>query len=298
MEAHAFPSDQYAVASHISSRGRDPGNSLVIAQPQKGELFDHDALCHTIQSQGESLAVVLLPGVQYYTGQVLDIPRLARVAHEHGAVAGFDLAHAVGNLPLHLHDDGVDFAVWCSYKYLNSGPGSIGGCFIHRRHVENVELPRFAGWWGHDSGTRFLMDPEFRAIPTADGWQLSNPSIFSLAALRASLEVFHEAGGMKPLREKSSRMSQFADQLLEKHLSGRVRMVTPVAPDQRGCQLSLQIDVAGVNRSVEHQLAQHGVLCDWRAPNVIRAAPVPLYNSFADIVRFVSALSQLPEERS
>jgi kynureninase len=292
MEDHAFPSDHYAVESQIRWRGLEPKESFIVAAPSSGtEFCSMDDWCELIETHRDELAMIVLPGMQYYTGQAFDMARLTRCAHRHGITIGFDLAHAAGNMELNLHDWQVDFAVWCSYKYLNSGPGSVGGCFVHRNHVSNEKLKRLAGWWGHDKATRFEMGTEFRAIPTAEGWQVSNPSILSLAAIRSSLDVFRRAGGMRPLNEKSRRLTQFfADQLL-KRLSDKIEIITP---PERGCQLSLKVRDGQVNgREVKRLLDVAGFETDWREPNVIRAAPVPLYNQFVEVYSFVDQLVKI-----
>jgi kynureninase len=292
IEQHAFPSDRYAVESQIRWHGYDVASSLVVVAPPAGsQLLDEGSIRQTIEELGSSLAVILLPGVQYYTGQSLQISTLVAEAQRTGCVFGLDLAHAAGNVPLDLHNDQVDFAVWCTYKYLNSGPGSVGGCFIHQRHHRRHDIPRLAGWWGHDKQTRFQMPDRFQPIPTAESWQLSNPPILSLAAIRASLDVFRDAGGMAPLRAKSVQLTRFLQELLEQRLAGDVRLITPVQPDRRGCQLSLAIR-ADMGRRVQSQLEQRGVMTDWREPDVLRVAPVPLYNSFEDVARFVHALQE------
>jgi kynureninase len=292
IEERAFPSDHYAVESHIRHRGILPDSALLVARPQNGsDLFSMDGLCAMIEQERDALALVMLPGVHYYTGQVFDMERITQVAHQFGIAVGFDLAHAAGNIPLHLHDWDVDFAVWCTYKYLNSGPGSVGGCFVHRRHVTDYSRPRLAGWWGHDKKTRFQMENQFRAMETAEGWQVSNPSILSMAAIRASLEVFDEAGGMGPLREKSERLTGFLAGLLQQRLPEQVEIVTPAARSLRGCQLSLKVRTPGrLGRDVEARLGAAGVVTDWREPDVIRAAPVPMYNTFEEVFRFVEVL--------
>jgi kynureninase len=293
IESRAFPSDRYAVESQVGVHGFDAKSSLVVASPHQGE--DHlriDDLLARIDREGPSIALILLPGVQYYTGQAFDMAAITRAAHRQGCRVGFDLAHAAGNLHLSLHDDGPDFAVWCSYKYLNSGPGSVGGCFVHERHARDRTLPRFAGWWGHDKSTRFLMGDEFDPIPTAEGWQLSNPPILSLAAIHASLDVFSEAGGMQPLREKSAKLTGYLEQLLRTELANEIEIITPA---ERGCQLSLRSRLEG--RHLFEQLEARGVTCDWREPNVTRVAPVPLYNRFVDVARFVEILKSIHEAR-
>lgn len=294
IEDHAFPSDRYAVESQIRFHGLDPAHSLILARPREGEeLLREDDLRELLERRGHEIALVLLPGVQYYTGQLFDIAGLTRLAHAKGCVAGFDLAHAAGNVELALHDWDVDFAAWCTYKYLNSGPGSVGAAFVHERHAA-ATLPRFAGWWGHDESSRFRMGPDFRPIPGADGWQLSNPPILSLAAIRASLDVFGEAGGMTPLRRKSIALTSYLESQLLWRLGDAVDIITPSDPAKRGCQLSIQIRGGRVApREAFDKLEASGVICDWREPNVIRAAPVPLYNSFTDAWECASRLASI-----
>ena len=293
IEQHAFPSDHYAVETHLRHRGLDPADSLMLVEPGASELFDTEHICQTIDDARESLALVLLPGVQYYTGERLDIQRITACARKANVPIGWDLAHAVGNVELQLHDWDVDFAVWCSYKYLNSGPGAPGGCFVHERHARNPSLPRLAGWWGHDKATRFLMENRFAAIPTAEGWQLSNPPILAMAAVRASLDVFIEAGGMPPLVEKSRQMTAFFEASLHDALGDTIRILSPDDPSRRGCQLSLKVGDQTPGKRVREALEQAGVMTDWREPNVIRAAPVPLYNRFQDCVALVDALADV-----
>ena len=294
IEEHAFPSDHYAVESQIKHHGFAPESALITVKPRTGEEVLHpEDIQHIIEQQGDEIALILLPGVQYYTGQVMDMKSITEQAHAKGIKVGFDLAHAAGNLEMSLHDWNVDFACWCNYKYLNSGPGAVAGCFIHQRHVQNTSLNRFAGWWGHDKSTRFQMGNEFNAIPTAEGWQLSNPPIFSLAAIRASLDVFKEAGGMKPLRAKSLKLTNYLEQLLIAELGDRVAIITPQNDNERGCQLSLSVSMEGKSgKEVFKQLEEAGVTTDWREPNVIRCAPVPLYNNFEDCWHFVQILKQ------
>ncbi|WP_199611128.1 kynureninase [Flocculibacter collagenilyticus] len=292
IEDHAFPSDHYAVTSQIKHHGFDPNEALLLIAPRDGEeLINHDDIKELIEREGDSIALILLPGVQYYTGQVLDMQRITQWGHAKGIKVGFDLAHAAGNITMQLHDWQVDFACWCSYKYMNSGPGSVAGCFVHERHSSNTNLNRFAGWWGHDKQTRFKMENTFNPIPTAEGWQLSNPPILSLAAIRASLAVFKNAGGMSVLCEKSTRLTNYFEYLLQHELGDLVRIITPSDPAQRGCQLSLTVNIAGKQgKEVFKSLEEAGVTTDWREPNVIRAAPVPLYNSFTDVYHFVRVL--------
>ncbi len=290
IESHAFPSDHFAAESQIRQRGFDPTESLVLISPRAGEdsLRQSDILA-TIAEHGDELALVLLPGVQYYTGQVLPMAEIVQASHEVGAMVGFDLAHAVGNIELSLHDWGVDFAAWCSYKYLNSGPGGVAGAFVHARHVADDALPKFIGWWGTSADSRFEMSTEFDAIPTVESWQLSNAPILPMAVLRASLDIVETAGGVSALRRKSERQIEFFDRRLAEVLGGRVRNITPQALGERGCQYALQV-TNGDGKRVYDALQDARVLCDWREPDVIRVAPVPLYNSFDDIERFVQIL--------
>lgn len=291
IESHAFPSDKNAVESQIRLHDYVPQESLIEVAPNQGDLVSMDKICQAIEYFNDSLALVLLPGVQYYTGQVFDMQRITNLAHERGITVGFDLAHAAGNVELSLHDWDVDFACWCTYKYLNSGPGSLAGCFIHERHATNTRLDRLTGWWGHDKSTRFQMTGDFAAIPTAEGWQLSNPPILSLAAIRASLDVFQEAGGMEPLNRKSKLQGQFFRACLKQRLGERVQVLAPT--DDSGCQLSLKIVLEGSDgKAIHEQLESKGVRTDWRNPNVIRAAPTPLYNTFEEIWRFVDILTE------
>ena len=293
IEAGAFPSDRHAVESQIRLRGFDPATDLVEVEADQpdGTLSD-EAIAHAIATHGPRLALVLWPGVQYRTGQAFDLAGITRLAHAQGAVAGFDLAHAVGNLPLALHDSGADFAVWCHYKYLNAGPGAVAGCFVHERHAR-AGLPRLAGWWGHEAATRFLMGPRFVPEAGAEGWQLSNPPVLALAPLRASLELFERAGGMAALRAKSGHLTGLLERLIHERLADTLQVVTPADPARRGCQLSLR--VAGGRergRALFEHLRRAGVLGDWREPDVIRVAPVPLYNRYAEVVRLVEEVER------
>jgi kynureninase len=283
MEAGAFPSDQYAVESQVKFHGYSPADAIIEVSPRAGEetLRTEDIL-ETIAQHGDETALVLFSGVQYYTGQFFDLKSITEAAHRVGAYAGFDLAHAAGNLPLELHQWGPDFAVWCSYKYLNSGPGGPSGVFVHERHADSPELPRFAGWWGHDEGSRFRMEKGFRPMHGAAGWQLSNAQIFSFAAHLASLKIFDEAG-MYRLREKSLKLTTYLEYILVKARENGLEysIITPEDNGSRGCQLSLLTGPGG--RALFDRLTAQGVVTDWREPNVIRFAPVPLYNSFTDI---------------
>ncbi|MGD9842661.1 MAG: kynureninase [Steroidobacteraceae bacterium] len=293
IEASAFPSDRYAVASQLKLHGYDPAHDLIEVSPRTGEyLLRTEDLLAVLEHEGSRIATALLPGVQYLSGQRYDLQRITHAAHQQGCVVGFDLAHAIGNVPLQLHDWNVDFAAWCSYKYLNSGPGSIGGAFVHERHAQDSELPRLAGWWGHDKHSRFAMPREFMPLPGAEGWQLSNPPIFACAPLLASLRLFSSAG-MQALRSKSLQLTAYLETLLNTYCP-QVSIITPTDPQQRGCQLSLRLPLATAQAQQLHQqLLSQGVMCDWREPNIIRVAPVPLYNTYLDVHTFVSALQGL-----
>ncbi len=285
MEAGAFPSDQYAVESQVRWHGFDPSGAIVEIEPRAGaDTLRTPDIIETIEREGDKVALVLFGGVNYYTGQFYDLPAIAAAAHRVGAYAGFDLAHAAGNLPLRLHDWDADFAVWCSYKYLNSGPGGPSGAFVHERHGNNPALPRFAGWWGHDEKERFKMRKGFKPMRGAEGWQLSNAQIFSFAAHKASLDIF-DAAGMETLREKSLRLTGYMEYILDEanRVKNRFRIITPRDPASRGCQLSALTDENG--KALYDFLTENGVVADWREPNVIRFAPVPLYNSFEDVWR-------------
>ena len=294
VEAGAFPSDQYAIKSQIEFHGFDPATSLVELRPCEGEMTirDEDVL-ETIEREGDSLALILLGGVNYSSGQAFDMEAITRAGHAKGCVVGFDLAHAAGNITLKLHEWDVDFAVWCSYKYLNGGPGCVAGCFVHERHAQDFDRPRFAGWWGHDEVTRFRMGPDFQPMPGADGWQLSNPAILSLAAFRASLDVFDRAG-IERLREKSVRLTGYAEFLLERHASQKFSLITPREPQRRGAQLSLRIWKDG--RDVCDRLAKSSLLCDYREPGIMRIAPAPLYCNYLDVYRFVEKFVEEMEQ--
>ncbi|GAB3384269.1 kynureninase [Lysobacter fragariae] len=290
IEAGAFPSDRHAVASQVLFHGFNPDTDLIeLEADEPGGTFSMAAIERAIAEHGHRLALVLWPGVQYRSGQAFDLKEIARLAHAAGADCGFDLAHGVGNLELNLHDSNADFAVWCHYKYMNSGPGAVAGCFVHERHARS-ERPRFAGWWGHEVATRFRMGPQFVPTPGADGWQLSNPPILGLAPLRASLALFDRIG-MKALRERSLRLTGYLEQLINARLGDTLQIATPADPDRRGCQLSLRV-VGGRERGralFEH-LATNGVLGDWREPDVIRISPAPLYNNHNDVLRFAQAV--------
>ena len=292
MEYPAFPSDTYAIKTQIVHHGLDPKDALILARPRKGEFrIRTEDIVDLIEKNGDQLAVVMFGGVNFFTGQLFDIEKITAAARKHGIIAGFDLAHAIGNVSLSLHDWNVDFAVWCSYKYLNAGPGAVAGAFVHERHATNTKLPRFAGWFGNDPNTRFRLhlEPEFIPVASADGWQISNPPIFAMAPLRASLAIFDEAGGMEPLRAKSARLTSYLEFLLNENASKRFTIITPKSSDGRGCQLSI---LAHENPKDLHQeLVAGGVKCDFREPNVIRVAPTPLYNTFHEVWRFARILT-------
>ena len=295
MEDPAFPSDTYAIKTQIVHHGFEPKEALLLARPRKGELtVCTEEILDLIEKHTDELAVVLIGGVNFFTGQLFDIPTITAAAQKHGIAVGVDLAHAIGNVPLSLHDWNVDFAVWCSYKYLNAGPGAVAGAFVHERHATNTNLPRLAGWFGNDPNTRFRMqlEPEFIPVASADGWQISNPPILSMAPLRASLSIFEEAGGMESLRQKSIKLTSYLQFLLESEPDGRSKkrytVITPRQANQRGCQLSIKAQ--DHPKGLFGKLEAAGVKCDFREPNVIRAAPTPLYNTFHEVWRFARIL--------
>ena len=290
IEAGAFPTDRYAVESQIRFHGFNPALSLIELQgDEPNGTISLAAIERALAEHGSRIALVMLPGVQYRNGQALDLKAITELAHQHGCTVGFDLAHAVGNLPLQLHDSGADFAIWCSYKYLNSGPGAVGGAFVHERHAKAM-LPRFAGWWGHDKNTRFQMGPEFVPTVGADGWQLSNPPILALAPLRVSLEIFRRAG-MARLRGKSLQLTGYLEWLVRTQLANVLDVVTPAEPERRGAQLSIRV-IGGRERgrALFGYLMEHGIIGDWREPDVIRISPAPLYNRLADCLAFAEAV--------
>ncbi|MGB5211350.1 MAG: kynureninase [Gammaproteobacteria bacterium] len=291
IEKPAFPSDRYAAESQVRFHGFDPDQALLEISPREGESsIREEDIASCIEEFGESIALVMLPGVQYYSGQLFNIGGITELARSKGCAVGWDLAHAAGNVPLALHDWAPDFAAWCSYKYLNAGPGAVAGCFVHQRHARGFDLPRFAGWWGHDKTTRFQMGPEFVPMPGAEGWQLSNPPILSMTPLIASMSLFEDAG-MDRLRKKSESLTGYLESLLLELLTDHVRIFTPTNPSQRGCQLSLSLAQGRERgREVFEAISADGVIADWREPDVIRVAPVPLYNSYQDVWRFVDIL--------
>jgi len=296
IESGAFSSDRHAVLGQLSWHKLDAEECLVEIAPRSGEdCMRIEDVEEKIEELGHELALVLWPGVQYRTGQYFDCARITRAAHAAGAIVGFDLAHAIGNLPLSLHDWDVDFAVWCSYKYLNAGPGAIGGCFVHERHFENSPA-RLAGWWGHESKTRFQMLPEFRPAAGAAGWAVSNPPIFSAAPLLASLEMFR-AADIGELRAKSIRLTAYTERLMRERCGRDIRIITPEAIDERGAQLSFRVaGGAKRGRRIFDALAVHGIVCDWREPDIIRIAPVPFYNRFIDVFDFVEEMATALKE--
>ena len=286
IEGDAFPSDIYAVESQIKHHGFLPENSLIKLRPSDGEsTIRSEDIAAIIAAEGDEIALIMLGGVNYYTGQVFDFKIITKLAHNNGITVGFDLAHAAGNIKLELHNWGVDFAVWCSYKYLNSGPGSVAGAFVHEKH-HNTNLPRFAGWWGHNKEDRFKMPDKFNPIASAEGWQLSNPPILSLAAIRASLSIFDEVG-MDKLVSKSIKLTDYLVFLLNSINSDRIEIITP---KERGCQLSIRVNNG--DKKLFDSITVKGVIADWREPDVIRVAPIPLYNSFQDVFKFYTILEE------
>jgi kynureninase len=293
MEEPAFPSDSYAIKTQVAHRGLDPKEALVLARPRKNEFTIRiEDIFDLIEKDADQLALVMLAGVNFFTGQLFDIEKITAAARKRDIVVGFDLAHAIGNVPLSLHDWNVDFAVWCSYKYLNAGPGGVAGAFVHERHATNRKLPRLAGWFGNDPNTRFRLhlEPEFIPVASADGWQISNPPIFAMAPLRASLAIFDDAGGMEALRAKSIRLTGYLEFLLTENGSRKFTVITPRNPGERGCQLSILAHEHP--KELLKELEASGVKCDFREPNVIRVAPTPLYNALHEVWRFARILAQ------
>jgi kynureninase len=292
MEEPAFPSDTYAIKSQIAHHGFDPKEALLLARPRKGEFtIRQEDIEATLEKHREQIALVLIAGVNFFTGQLFDIEKITAVAQKRGITVGIDLAHAIGNVPLALHDWNVDFAVWCSYKYLNAGPGAVAGAFVHERYATNRELPRLAGWWGNDPATRFRMhlEPDFVPVHSADSWQISNPPILSMAPLRVSLSIFDEAGGMEALRAKSIKLTGYLQYLLDQAPSTLFTVITPRETDERGCQLSILVHEHP--KELFRKLEAAGVKGDFREPNVIRVAPTPLYNTFHEVWRFAKILA-------
>ena len=291
IESDAFPSDRYAVESQLKWHGYDPSTALLELRPRKGEeTIRTEDIEGLLAEEGESIALIMLGGVNYYTGQYFDLAHIADIGHQHGCTVGYDLAHGAGNIQPNLHAIEADFAVWCTYKYLNAGPGNLGGCFVHERHAQRRDLPRFTGWWGHRPNTRFQMRDAFDPMPGAEGWQLSNPPIIPLAAMRASLAIFEEVG-MDALRAKSLKLTAYMEALLEQLGKDKVKVITPSEPEARGCQLSIQVKDA--DKGLFERLSAKGVIADWREPDVIRVAPAPLYNTFSEVKQFVELLKSV-----
>jgi len=291
IDYNPFPSDLYAVQSQAAWHGFDPAVSIIILKPEPGsDTVSIQSIKELLEREGDSIAIFALAGVNYYSGQFYDVKTITSLVQAYGIPIGWDMAHAAGNIDLKLHEWGCDFAVWCSYKYLNSGPGSLAGCFVHERHANREDLPKLAGWWGQDKAIRFQMGPEFHAIPGAEGWQMSNPPILSMAAIRASLSIFEEAG-IGQLRKKSIQLTNFLAELLLNIDSDRISLITPTNSENRGAQLSIR--VKGADKSLFHGLMSQNVISDWREPDVIRIAPTPLYNTYKDAFQFTEILKSL-----
>lgn len=291
IEHDAFPSDRYAVASQLRYHGYTPEEGLIALKARPGEYcLRMEDIEQVLEEEGHSIALVMLGNTNYYTGQYFDMKRITQLAHEKGCMVGFDCAHGAGNVPLELHETGADFAVWCTYKYLNSGPGSVGAAFVHEAHAGKTDIPRFEGWWGHNKQTRFIMRDDFEPIYGVEAWQLSNPPILSLAAIKASLDIFHEAG-IQRLRNKSIRLTGYMESLLHELPNDKISIITPADATQRGAQLSIRVRDA--NKALFNRLSENGVIADWREPDVIRVAPVPLYNNYSDVFDFVQILKNV-----
>ncbi|EDP71551.1 kynureninase [Flavobacteriales bacterium ALC-1] len=291
IESDAFPSDKYAVESQLRHHGYDDKEGLILWTPRDGEeLLNYKDLETILKAHGNEIALVMIGGVNYYTGQFFDFKRITKLGHSYGCMVGFDCAHGAGNVNLDLHNSGADFAVWCTYKYLNSGPGSLSGCFVHERHAYDKSLNRFTGWWSHNKQTRFNMRHEFDVLPGAEGWQLSNPPILSMAAIKASLDMFNNVG-MDKLLAKSKKLTGYFEFLLKELGEDVIRIITPENPNERGCQLSIQ--VLNADKKLHDKLTEAGVISDWREPDVIRCAPVPLYNSFEDVYQMVEKMKNI-----
>jgi len=294
IESDAFPSDKYAVESQLRHHGYDDQEGLVLWKPRAGEeLLRYEDLESILTAQGDEIALIMVGGVNYYTGQYFDLKRITNLGHAHGCKVGFDCAHGAGNVALNLHDSNADFAVWCTYKYMNSGPGSLSGCFVHERHANDKKLNRFTGWWSHNKKTRFNMRGEFDQLIGAEGWQLSNPPILSMAAIKASLEIFDKIGIAK-LVQKSKKLTSYFEFLINEIRNDSISIITPTNSNERGCQLSIKVENA--DKKLHKKLTETGVISDWREPNVIRCAPVPLYNSFEDIHTMVDRLKKILNE--
>ena len=291
IENDAFPSDRFAVKSQLKLHGFDPKNDLIEWSPRSNEnLLRIEDLQEIIKKNGDEIALILVGGVNYYTGQLLDLKKIAQIGHSKGCKVGIDLAHGVGNVNLKLHESGIDFAAWCTYKYLNSGPGSLGGIFVHNKHKKNKSLKRLTGWWGQNKSKRFKMREELDISNGAEGWQLSNPAILSMAAIKASLELFRKVG-MNKLRMKSIKLTGYLEYLILQMNNKNIDIITPKDPNQRGCQLSIKLNNS--KKSLHENLRLNNVITDWRDPNVIRCAPVPFYNSYQDVYNFVKILKKL-----
>lgn len=291
IESDAFPSDRFAVKSQLKLHSFDPKNDLIEWSPRGNEnLLRIEDLQEIIKKNGDEIALILVGGVNYYTGQLLDLKKIAKIGHSKGCKVGIDLAHGVGNVNLKLHESGIDFAAWCTYKYLNSGPGSLGGIFVHNKHKKNKSLKRLTGWWGQNKSKRFKMREELDISNGAEGWQLSNPAILSMAAIKASLELFRKVG-MNKLRMKSINLTGYLEYLILQMNNKNIDIITPKDPNQRGCQLSIKLNNS--NKILHENLRLNNVITDWRDPNVIRCAPVPFYNSYQDVYNFVKILRKL-----
>ncbi len=295
IEADAFPSDKYAAESQIKFHGLNPKECLIELKAREGEVcLRAEDIQEVISKQGDEVALILLGNTNYYTGQYFDIKQITEWGHAKGCFVGFDCAHGAGNMPLNLHNSGCDFAVWCNYKYLNSGPGGMGGAFVHQRHHQNKSLPRFTGWWGHNKDTRFKMRDAFDPIPTTEAWQLSNPPILAMASVWSSLKIFEEAG-MDRLRKKAIRLTGYLEFLVKSLGDDIINIITPSDPAQRGSQLSIQVKQA--DKTLFNKITEDGVIADWREPDVIRVAPVPMYNSYEDVFNFYSILKSALNEK-
>ncbi len=291
IESDAFPSDRYAVQSQLEFHGFHAKEGLIEWKPREGEeLLRIEDLETIVEEQGDEIALLLIGGVNYYTGQYLDLKRIAEIGHAKNCMVGIDLAHGAGNIQPNLHDSGVDFAAWCTYKYLNSGPGSLAGLFVHEKYAKKKDIPRFAGWWNHNKETRFNMRQPFDVMDGAEGWQLSNPPILSMAAIRASLDMFDKVG-MEALREKSEKLTGYFEFLINEINTDRIKIITPSNPKERGCQLSIQVKNA--DKNLHQKLTEHHIITDWREPDVIRCAPVPMYTRFEDVYKMVDVLKKL-----
>lgn len=294
IDYNPFPSDRYAVESQLKYHGYDPNEGIIELQPDEGtDIVSRKTIQEAFEKHGHEIAMTLIGGVNYYSGQFYDMKQITEWAHQYDIVAGFDLAHAAGNVPLKLHEWGVDFAAWCSYKYLNSGPGALSGVFVHERHANNFDLPRFAGWWGHDKETRFKMGSDFVPMSGAEGWQLSNPPILPMACMQASLDLFDRAG-MDQLRKKSLALTALCEKLLKEIPGDKIELINPTKEADRGCQISVR--VINADKKLFEKISSAGVIADWREPDVIRIAPVPLYNTFEDIYRFSEILKKAIHE--